>query len=72
MSTLTCQHTIVSLLIFDSKRVQWVSKHRHLTTVCYVKGISAKQLASQRDISVFLSIIHQQQKTRFRHVHLPV
>ena len=27
------------------KSVQYVSKHRHFTMVCYVKGISAKHLA---------------------------
>ena len=48
---------------------QQVSKHRHFTMIYYVKG---KTLASKEDISVFLTIIHQQQKTRFLHVHLSV
>ena len=49
-------------IVFDSKSVQQVSKHRHFTMVCCVKGISAKTLASNEDISVFLTIIHQQQR----------
>ena len=51
---------------------QQVSKHRHFTMVCYVKGISAITSASKEDISVFYTIIHQQQNTRFLHVHLSV
>ena len=60
------------ILFFDRKSGQYVSKHRHFTMVWYVKGISAKILASKRAISVFFVIIHQQQKTRFLHVHLSV
>ena len=65
--------TFIQLCIFcffDRKSGQYVSKHRHFTMVWYVKGISAKNLASKRAISVFFVIIHPQQKTRFRHVHL--
>ena len=63
-------YTIMYILFFDHKSGQYVSKHRHFTMVWYVKGISAKNLASKRALSVFFVIIHQQQKTRFRHVHL--
>ena len=65
--------TFIQLCIFcffDRKSGQYVSKHRHFTMVWYVKGISAKNLASKRAISVFFVIILPQQKTRFRHVHL--
>ena len=65
--------TFIQLCIFcfvDRKSGQYVSKHRHFTIVWYVKGIYAKNLASKRAISVFFVIIHPQQKTRFRHVHL--
>ena len=63
-------YSIMYILFFDRKSGQYVSKHRHFTMVWYVKGISAKNLASKRAISVFFVIIHPQQKTRFRHVHL--
>ena len=63
-------YSIMYILFFDRKSVQYVSKHRHFTMVWFVKGISANNLASKRAISVFFVIIHQQQKTRFRHVHL--
>ena len=67
--------TFIQLCIFcffDRKSGQYVSKHHHFKMVWYVKGISAKNLASKRDISVFFVIIHQQQKIRFLHVHLSV
>ena len=69
------KHDIYSImynLFFDRKSGQYVSKHRHFIIVWYVKGISAKKLASERAIhvSVFFAIIRQQQKTRFLHVHL--
>ena len=60
----------VYFVVFDRKSGQYVSKHRHFTMVWYVKGISAKNVASKRAISVFFVIIHPQQKTRLRHVHL--
>ena len=63
-------YSIMYILCFDRKSCQYVSKHRHFTMVWYAKGISANNLASKRSISVFFVIIHQQQKTRFRHVHL--
>ena len=65
-------YSIMYILFFDRKSDQYVSKHRHFTMVWCVKGISAKNLASKRAISVFFVIIHQQQKTRFLHVHLSV
>ena len=63
---------IYILFFFYRKSGQYVSKHRHFAMVWYVKGISAKNLGSKRAISVFFVIIHQQQKTRFLHVHLSV
>ena len=63
-------YSMMYILFFDRKNVQYVSKHCHFTMVWYVKGISAKNLASISAISVFFAIIHQQQKTRFLHVHL--
>ena len=63
---------LLYIFFFDRKSGQYVSKHRNFTMVWYVKGISAKKLASKTAISVFFVIIHQQQKTRFRHVQLSV
>ena len=65
-------YSIMYILFFDRKSGQYVSKHRHFIMVWYVKGISATNLASKRDISVFFAMIHQQQNTRFLHVHLSV
>ena len=38
---------------FDRKSVQYVSKHRNFTMAWYVKRISAKNVASKRDICLF-------------------
>ena len=67
--------TFIQLCIFcffDRKSGQYVSKHRHFTMVWYVKGISAKNLASKRAISVFFVIIHPQQKTRCNRLRCPL
>ena len=46
------------------------SEHRHFTMICYVKATSATHLASNKIyIYVFWTLINQQPKTRFLHVH---
>ena len=62
-------YSIMCILFFDDKSVQYVSKQWYGMS----KGYLLKKMASKKDtcISVFLAIIHQQQKTRCTRLRCP-